>query len=189
MPLDYLESRDSLAVALPRAATPAVIKWLPPARQNYKLNLSCAYSLETSNLGVGVIIRDAMGLVGATRCTRLKSEGTVLQSYAHSILTALEFAYDVGFRSLEVDLGNKELLGLINKAFSAPCLAPIGVVVDDICALTHRFQFISFSFILKDCNKAAQALASEALSSSLDQVWFEDHPDCITSIVQSDTIQ
>ena len=95
----------------------------------------------------------------------------------------------MGFRYLEVELGNKELLGLIQKAFSSPCLAPIGVVMDDICALTQKFRFLSFSFILKDCNKVAQALVTEALSSSLDQMWLEDHPDCITSIVQFDSIQ
>jgi hypothetical protein len=54
--LDYLESRDSLAVFLPRVADPETLKWLPPARQNYKLNLSCVNSLETSNSGVGVVI-------------------------------------------------------------------------------------------------------------------------------------
>ncbi len=87
----------------------------------------------------------------------------------------------MGFRRPEVELGNKELLGLIQKAFSSPCLSPIGVVVDDICALNQKFRFLRFSFILKDCNKVAQALVTEALFSSLDQVWLEDHPDCITS--------
>jgi hypothetical protein len=187
--LDYLESRDSLAVVLPRVVDPETLKWLPPARQNYKLNLLCVNSLETSNSGVRVIIRDFMGLVGAIRCTRITSEGTVLQSYAQSVLSALHFAFDVGFRRLEVELGNKKLLGLIQKAFSSPCLAPIGVVVDDICSLNQKFRFLSFSFILKDCNKVVQALATEALSSSLDQVWLEDHLDCIMSIVQFDSIQ
>ena len=76
--LDYLESRDSLAVVLPRVVDPETLKWLPPTRQNYKLNLLCVNSLETSNLGAGVIIRDFVGLVGATRCTRIISEGTML---------------------------------------------------------------------------------------------------------------
>ena len=186
--LDNLESSVSLALVHPWIDAPDSVKWLPPVRQNFKMNLSCAYNLGTSNSDVGVIVRDFMGLVGVTRCSRITRDGTVLQIYAHSILNALEFVFYVGFRRLEVELENKELLGLIQKAFSSPCLAPIGVVVDDIFAWAHGFQFLSFSFILKYCNKATQALATEALSSSLDQVWLEDYPDCITSIVQFDSI-
>ncbi len=40
-----------------------------------------------------------------------------------------------------------------------------------------------------DCNKAAQALATEAASSSFEHVWLEDHPACITAFIQSDYIQ
>jgi hypothetical protein len=70
---------------------------------------------------------------------------------------------------------------------SSPCLASIGVLIEDICSWIHLFHFISFSFIRTDCNKASQALATEALSSFSDQVWLEDHPHCITSLVQFDS--
>jgi hypothetical protein len=81
-------------------------------------------------------------------------------------LAALEFAYSIGLFQLEVEVGHKELLGLINM--SSPCLAPIGVLIEDICSWIHLFHFISFSFIRTDCNKASQALATEALSSFSD---------------------
>jgi hypothetical protein len=66
---------------------------------------------------------------------------------------------------------------------TTPCLAPIGVIIEDIWSWLHLFHFINFSFIRKDCNKAAHALATEALSSNSEQVWLEDHPVCITSFV------
>jgi hypothetical protein len=88
-----------------------------------------------------------------------------------------------------VELGHKVLLGLITKTATSPCLSSIGVVMDNICDWAHLFQFLSFSFIKNDCNKVAQALATEAASSSFEHVWLEDYPACITAIVQSDYIQ
>ena len=63
------------------------------------------------------------------------------------------------------------------------------MVVDDICEWVQRFQFLSFSFIKNDCNKAVQALATEAASSWFERVWLEDHPACITAFIQNDYIQ
>ena len=43
-------------------------------------------------------------------------------------------------------------------------------MVDDICRWHSLFQFLSFSFIRKGCNKAAQAFVTEAMSSTFEQV-------------------
>ncbi len=84
-------------------------------------------------------------------------------------------------------MGCQELLGLISKG--SPCFASMGVLIDDICHWHLSFEFLSFSFIKKDCNKAVCALATEALSSHIEQVWLEDHPACISSFVQFDSLQ
>ena len=128
------------------------------------------------------------------------------------LMTALDFSYSIGLRRLEFEVGNQELLGLINMGppclapievliedicswfhllinVGSPCLATIGVLIEDICSWFHLFQFLRFSLIRKDCNKAALALAIEVLSSSFDQMWLDDHPDSITSIVQFDFLQ
>ena len=60
----------------------------------------------------------------------------------------------------------------------------MGVLIDDICLWHLSFDFLSFSFIRKECNKAAYALATEALSSHMEQVWLEDQPAYISSFVQ-----
>lgn len=74
-----------------------------------------------------------------------------------------------------------ELLGLVQKG--SPCWAPIGVPVDDICALISSCIFICFSFIWKICNRAALAVAIETLSSPSEHVWLEDYLVSITCTV------
>jgi hypothetical protein len=51
------------------------------------------------------------------------------------------------------------------------------------------FNFVNFSVINSVCNKAVSALATEALSSVSDQVWLEDCPASIISLVNADLVQ
>ncbi len=158
--LDFLESGQLLnenfcggSLACPR--------WQFPGPNRYKLNV--AYSLSPGNVqaGLGVLMRDSSGSVAAAMCARVRWDGEVLQVHARSLLMALQFAYDVGLRALEVDVGCQELLGLISRG--SPCFASMGVLIDDICLWHLSFDFLSFSFIRKECNKAAYALATEAV--------------------------
>ncbi len=48
------------------------------------------------------------------------------------------------------------------------------MLVDDILCLAKDFSVLSFNCINANCNRAAQALATKALSSLSEQVWLED---------------
>ena len=84
-------------------------------------------------------------------------------------------------------MDSKELIGMILKG--APCRASCGVLIDDICNWFPSFSFLKFSYTKKECNKAALALASEAVSSNFDFVRLEECPPCILSFVHVDSIQ
>ena len=137
------------------------------------MNVAFRIGPDNVKTGLGVLVRDSKGVVAAAMCSTLQWSGDVIQAHARSILVALKFAYDIGLRLIELDVGCTELLGLLHKG--SPCYAPMGVLVDDICFWISCFKFLSFSVIRKDCNKASQALATEALSSNFEQVWLEDH--------------
>ena len=184
--LDFLESRQLLNENF-CGGSPACPRWQTPGPNRYKLNVAYCLSPSHAQAGLGVLMRDSSGSIAAAMCTRVRWDGEVLQAHARSLLMALQFAYDVGLWILEVDVGCQELLGLISKG--SPCFASMGVLIDDICLWHLSFDFLSFSFIRKECNKAAYALATEALSSHMEQVWLEDQPTCISSFVQFDSLQ
>ena len=185
--LDFLESGSMFQESFSPSRGIHELKWKLPGVMNYKLNFFCKFGNDNHQVGLGVLLRDSAGLVAAALCTRFGGEGGGLQVHAHAMLLALEFSFNIDLRRLEVDVGNQELLGLLKKP--RPCLAPVGVVIDDIHSWTQVFPFLSFSFIKNGCNKTAQALATEALSSTFQQVWLDDQLVCITSFVQSDILQ
>ncbi len=101
---------------IPLPAGLTIHKWTPPAISRYKLNLSCKVGVDGTKVGIGVIIRDSLGLVAVVKCFQITGGGDMLQVHARVVLAALEFAYSIGLFQLEVEVGHKELLGLINMS-------------------------------------------------------------------------
>uniref|UniRef100_A0A2N9FK76 Reverse transcriptase domain-containing protein n=1 Tax=Fagus sylvatica TaxID=28930 RepID=A0A2N9FK76_FAGSY len=165
---------------------PQVVKqptsWSPPANGSYKVTIACHVQSGTPRRGVGILIRDHSGFVEVASGFVSQKYSEPLLLYSLAVFHALQLAYETGFRhSLVIEVPCRELVNLLqNGAF---CLAQVGVLLDDIGAWLPFFENVSFSFINSVCNKAAQALATEAASSHLDHVWLEECPPCIVSFV------
>jgi hypothetical protein len=183
--IDFLEVGASDCESVDPRVEQRLIKWAPP-RMGFKLNIACKCDSGSSGVGVGVLIRDSSGLVAAAMETKVEGRGPMVQIQAEAMGIAIQFAFDIGLRHLEVEVGCSDLIALILKG--PPCGASCGVLVDDICWWVPRFNVLNFSFISKVCNKAAFALAAEALSSFSAQVWLDDQPDCVTAFVQDDLV-
>jgi hypothetical protein len=113
--LDFLESGSMFQESFSPSRGMHELKWKLLRVMNYKLNFYCKFGTDNHQVGLGVLLRDSTGLVAATLCTKFGGEGGGLQVYAHALLLALEFAFNIGLRRLEVDVGNQELLGLLKK--------------------------------------------------------------------------
>ena len=92
----------------------------------------------------------------------------------------------MGLPRIVMDISCKELHAFLLS--EDPCFTAIGTIVDDILFMKRYFLSVKFSFMSSICNKAAVALATETVSSPLEQVWLDDYPICITSHVQFDSI-
>ena len=181
---DFLEAKSKVMVTTGGLGGP--FRWQRPPADVWKLNMACHSSSISSRIGLGILICDSEGAVMAVLEDSLMRNNELLQVHAKAVLVALKFAYDVGLRFLLVEVVNQELCSLIQAG--SPCFDPIGVIVDDICFWIPLFSSICFGVSKKICNKAAQALAIEAASSLLLQVWLDDHPACITSIIHEDIL-
>jgi hypothetical protein len=182
---DFLAA--SLRVQAPEkvSTVPLAGRWRPPVQDNFKLNVSTFVDKKSKSVGIGIVIRDAQCQVLAALQKKVEMCDSKTQMQAKAILTAVQFAFDMGFRWLEVDIPYKELIPWLQA--DDLCLAPIGPLIEDILWVKNACDFCHFSFINSSCNKAASVLASEAASSISPQVWLENCPACIVSIVLSDS--
>jgi hypothetical protein len=113
-----------------RSVVPMASRWRPPDQGFYKLNMAFYVDPCLNLVGVGSLIRDADGSVRVAMTQKLVSCDDKLQLQATVVLLAVKFAFDMGFRSLDVDLSFSELYHLLQS--EGPCLASIGNIVDDI---------------------------------------------------------
>ena len=156
--------------------------WSPPQLGSYKMSIACHFGAASTQVGVGILIRDHEGLVVVAAGFVLQKYADQISNLAFAVFYALQLAYETGFRdSIVLEVLSRELMGLIH--LDTPCLAPSGVVIEDIHAWRGFFSSIQFVFISNVCNKASYALATEAASSNLDQVWLEECPPCIIPFV------
>jgi hypothetical protein len=180
--IEYLEVGDSEDHAHIPSIGREGSQWIPPLFGSYKMSIACKMSVASAHVGFGFLIRDWEGRVLAASGFVGQRTHDSLINFSAAVFFALQFAYETGFRcNVVVEVPSRELLSLLH--FDQPSLAPIGVLIDDIGDWLPFFQDISFSFISMECNKASHALAVEAVSSNLDQVWLEECPPCVCPFV------
>ena len=156
--------------------------WSPPLYGSYKLSIACHLRPDSAHVGVGILLKDHEGVVVVASGFVLQKYDDNLINFGLSVYYALQLAYETGFRnSIVLEVPSRELTGLLQMG--PPCLAPSGVVIEDVHAWRGFFSNIQFVFISNVCNKASYALATEAVSSLLDQVWLEECPSCILPFV------
>jgi hypothetical protein len=182
MAIEFLEF-DERAEVLPHVdAGRILLSWSPPSAGCYKVAIACNFTSRSDKVGVGVLIRDSSSFVVAASGFVMLGSNDFLTSYAYAVFYAMQLAHETGFRcNIDMEVPSQELLSLLK--FDSPCLAPSGVLVDDIGAWLPFFRNVSFTFISNVCNKATQALATEAASSDLDCIWLEKCLPCIRPFV------
>ena len=140
---------------------PIASRWRPPDQGNFKLNVGLCVDKGSKSVGIGLVVRDAQCLVMAALQQKVEACDSILQMQVVAILSVVQFAFDMGFRRLEVDIPYKELLLLLQA--DDICLAPIEPLVDDILWVKSSCSFCQFSFVKSLCNKAALVLTTEAV--------------------------
>ncbi|KAL0712935.1 hypothetical protein Bca4012_019913 [Brassica carinata] len=143
----------------------AIFQCLRPSSGN-PLALICfsdaAWQESSGNGGVGWIFQNRSGDIVAHGSSARRFVSSALVAEALAIKTALLNAANSGYRDLEVFSDCKSLISMINSNESSVALKGL---LYDIAMLSRAFSSISFSFIPRLNNVAADNLAKTALSS------------------------
>ena len=68
-------------------------------------------------------------------------------------------------------------------------LSPIGLLIEDVKMFANNFVILLYSHIKKNSNRVAHSLAKSALCMADFQIWMEDVPLHIVSILQLDVVE
>ena len=124
------------------------------------MNFDGAIFKESNSGGIGVVIRDHIGMAIATLSQKVHGTHTVEMIEALAARRAIIFAKEVGIDDVEVEGDAENIIKDLNSNY--PIHTPYGLVIEDAKALIQDFQRFSLSHTRCSSNSVAHALARRA---------------------------
>nr|XP_023926393.1 uncharacterized protein LOC112037808 [Quercus suber] len=157
---------------------------MAPPPNVYKINYDGAVSLSSNCSGIGVVIRNNVGLVVTSHEQRFCQAYKPVEIEAMAATRAIEFAGEIGVDRIMVE-GDSST---VTKALSTknPALASYGLLIEDASVLERNFTELSYSHTKREGNKVAHCLTRLALNLSDATIWMQDVPLSVVPFVQVD---
>ncbi|XP_021716820.1 uncharacterized protein LOC110684687 [Chenopodium quinoa] len=158
-------------------------KWKPPTQGMIKINSDAAI-FDNSAVGLGGVMRDALGEVVVATCLCLRSKYEVDVAEALALRHSLRIALESEFRKVCLETDCMKVFSHLTKGCAPATI--LGMVINDIMQLARGCQSCSFSFVKRSGNGAAHALAKLSSSYGDLRVWMEEVPSEISPFVMAD---
>ncbi|XP_075666340.1 uncharacterized protein LOC142636131 [Castanea sativa] len=150
----------------------------------WKANFDGAMFSESEEAGIGVVVRNQAGQTMAALSEKIKKPASAEILEALVARRAVKFILELGFNKAVFE-GDSEIIikALAREDFS---LASVGHIIKDVSSMSGLLQTKSFSYVRRQGNSVAHALAQRAKFSFPVLVWMEDVPPNIYRFVFSD---
>ncbi|KAK9986543.1 hypothetical protein SO802_031494 [Lithocarpus litseifolius] len=96
----------------------------------------------------------------------------------------MEFAVETGFSNITLESDSQILITALRE--DSYSLASFGHLVKDIQFIASYLSTINYTHVRRQCNALAHSLARQAKSLSKYQVWMEDVPPNMSTVLQAD---
>ena len=133
-----------------------------------------------------MVIRENNGAMLASCSEKLHQAYKPDEVEALVALKAVTLARDLGFRKAILEGDFLSLMKALKSKNDS--LSPTGLLVDDVKWVASSFERLVYSHVKRNSNRVAHSLAKNALRILDLQVWMEDVPSHITSILDLDVI-
>lgn len=169
-----------LTFSIRRENQKSMSKWSPSPAESVFINVDAAIFSHTERMGIGVVIRNHLGLVLAASRRFVDHVDNPELGEVIAMRHALIFAEETGFQKIIVA---SDCASLINKVKSHEIdRSCTGAIVFDIKSKAPKFKSCCFTHVSRSCNEAAHVLAKSA-EHDVRSYWFNESPDIIRAIV------
>jgi len=160
--------------------------WQPPLTGTVKINWDASINERDGRIGVGLVARDAFGMVLGARCVSRCLRTDPLTAEAMAALFAVQFCIEVGFFDVVFEGDAQTVIKEIDS--QPPHLSRIGHFIESIASVRQQCRNSNFVYVHRSINGAAHVLACEAAFSNVNETWLEDTLRSIAHIVTKESI-
>ena len=179
---NFTDRFDQQGLPVKNAATAA--SWCPPYENQVKINFDGTLFGESNSGGIGVVILNSKGRVLATLSEKILKPQSAELVEILAVRRAVLFSTEMGLFNSVFEGDSSNVIKSLQDRNMAHSLG--GHILKDILSYQNSFQSCSFSYIGRQGNVVAHALAQRARLSCPLEVWLESVPLDISSFVQSD---
>ena len=135
-------------------------------------------------IGLGVVIRNEQGLIMASLTQQIPLPASVIEIEVLAAWRALELTLELGFDNIVLEGDSKILF----KSLEIECnsLAHYGHLTTNIQVFMSQFSLMSLSYVRRQSNWLAHALAKRASSTPFMSVLMEEIPQKLNSVYMAD---
>ena len=166
-----------------RASAPKV--WSPLANDGWKINFDGAMFNESSEAGIGVVVRNSVGKVKAALAEKIKKPPSVEVLELLAARRAALFSEDLGLDKVTFEGGLEQVMKALQ--WGGWDFALGGHLIRDFLCIVNSFVSISVSHVCRQGNTIAHALAQRARLCSPISVWLDSFPADISPFVLADS--
>ena len=152
-----------------------------------KVNFDRALFKETDSAGLGVIIRNDLGLVMAASVQIIPLPTSVETVEVLAARNAICLARELQFNKVIIEGDSEVVIKALNN--SNVSSTSFGHIIRDIKIVSVAFREISFCHTRRQGNKVAHSIARRACKFSPFNVWMEDVPPDILSVYSSELVK
>lgn len=168
---------------LPTSKPPINKVWKPPVTGVYKINTDAAMFKDVG-VGLGGVVRDSVGEVVVSTCERVEGAMDVALAEALAVRHGLQIAIEAGFSSLVLEMDNFTVYSKLQRRKQEA--STLGSILHDIHRLANQCFNVSFSFVKREGNGVAHALAKLSCKFEGLRVWLEEYPSEVLAAVMAD---
>ena len=162
----------------PPSAPPTGVKWKAPSPDFYKVNYDGTMFGESSEVGIGVVVRNENGEVMASLAEQITIPASVQVLEALATRRATIFSMELGLHRVIIE-GDSEI---VFKALSREC-SNCSCIIKDCKSISGFFSNLFLLSYQAAGQLCGHALAKRARKSSPLLVWMESVPPDISYLV------
>ncbi|XP_024171590.1 uncharacterized protein LOC112177537 [Rosa chinensis] len=176
--LTYLMKYHTKAI---RKKKRPLTKWECPPRGRLKINIDGAFRSESGTGGIGVVVRDDLGIGLVVIARPFLQAHSAINMEAEACRDGLLLGIHQGWTNIDIESDSALLIAALKS--KEENLSEVSRILDDCRDYMSAFQYVRARHAYREANGVTHRLAHLASLFSINDVWLDETPAIIQDVL------